>query len=83
MKIKLIAIGNSKGVRIPSAILKQCNVGEQVELDVEDDRIILKSIKNKPRAGWNESFKLMHENKDDILLIGEALDMEFKDWIWK
>lgn len=83
MKINLVAVGNSKGIRIPSAILKQCNIENQVELEVEKNRIVLKSIKSRPREGWDRAFRLMHERNDDTLLFDKAVDIEVKDWEWK
>ncbi len=78
MKTKLVPIGNSKGVRIPSAILKQCDFENQVELEVDKDKIIIKSVKHMPRRGWEKAFKLMHERKEDLLLIDESIDAEMQ-----
>jgi antitoxin MazE len=83
MKVNLVAVGNSKGIRIPSAILRQCNIENQVELEVEKNRIVLKSIKGRPREGWDRAFRLMHERKDDTLLFDEKVDIKVKNWEWK
>ena len=83
MKTKLISIGNSKGIRIPKVVLQECNIENDVELKVEKDRIIIKPLKQKPRQKWDRAFKLMHERKEDALVIDEALDMEMEDWEWK
>jgi antitoxin MazE len=83
MKASLIPIGNSKGIRIPVAILKQCNIANHVELEVEKDKIILKPIKGSPRKDWDRAFKLMHERKEDVLLIDEKIDTTMEDWQWK
>jgi antitoxin MazE len=83
MKVNLVAIGNSKGIRIPSAILKQCSIENHVELEVEKNRVVLKSIKARPREGWDKAFRLMHERKDDTLLFNEVVDIEANDWEWK
>ena len=40
MKTNLIKIGNSKGVRINSNIIKECEIGSEVELNVVDKKII-------------------------------------------
>ena len=37
MKINLISIGNSKGVRIPLSVIKQCGLGDKLEMRVEND----------------------------------------------
>ena len=42
MRIPIIDIGNSKGIRIPQAILKQAAFGEEVDIEVTDGRITLK-----------------------------------------
>ncbi len=83
MKAKLISIGNSKGVRIPKAILRQCHIENQVELEVKKEGIVIKPIKTRPREGWDKAFKLMHERNEDVLLVDETIDMEMDDWEWK
>ncbi|MEW6739976.1 MAG: AbrB/MazE/SpoVT family DNA-binding domain-containing protein [Nitrospirota bacterium] len=83
MRTNLVSIGNSKGIRIPAAILKQCNIADHVELEVEKDKIILKPVQIKPREKWDEAFKLMHERKEDVLLLNEKIDKEMEDWEWK
>jgi antitoxin component of MazEF toxin-antitoxin module len=42
MRIPIIDIGNSKGIRIPQAILKQTLLGEEVDLEIQAGKIILK-----------------------------------------
>ena len=75
MQMDIIKIGNSKGIRLPQTVLKQCGIESKVELEIQDDCIILKPVKT-PRQGWAEAFKLMHKNNDDTLLIPEELDDE-------
>jgi len=42
MRIQIIDIGNSKGIRIPQAILKQAAFGKEVDIEVTNGRITLK-----------------------------------------
>jgi antitoxin component of MazEF toxin-antitoxin module len=42
MHIPIIEIGNSKGIRIPQAILKQVGFGDEVEMLVNDGKITLR-----------------------------------------
>jgi antitoxin MazE len=83
MKLNIITIGNSKGVRIPSAVLKQCNIVKELDLEVKDNKIILKPVKNKPRDGWGNAFKLMRRRNDDALIIDDALVLDGENWEWK
>ncbi len=81
MNIKIVQIGNSKGIRIPKSVLEDCNIGDSVQLSVEEGRIILNPTK-KPREGWSESFKMMHQKDHDKLLIDDSIDIDHKDWSW-
>ena len=83
MKLNIITIGNSKGIRIPSAVLKQCNIVKELELEIKSNKVILKPVKNKPRDGWNSAFKLMRRRNDDALIIDDALDLDGGNWEWK
>lgn len=82
MKINVVQIGNSKGIRIPKAILDQCEIEQQVELDVRDGHIVLEPVRRTPRTGWDERFRQMAESYDDRLLIDDSLDLESPDWEW-
>ena len=44
MKINLINIGNSKGIRIPQAIIKQYNITESMEMVMMEEGFMLKPI---------------------------------------
>ncbi|MDZ7744491.1 MAG: AbrB/MazE/SpoVT family DNA-binding domain-containing protein [Candidatus Saccharibacteria bacterium] len=43
MRTKIVRIGNSKGIRIPKAILEQTNLGDKVLLEVSNNTIVIKS----------------------------------------
>lgn len=82
MKIDIVAIGNSKGIRIPSSILKQCGLVDQAILRVEDGRIILE--RPGARTGWSEAFAEMSAAGDDQLLLPEhsLTNFDQEDWTW-
>jgi antitoxin component of MazEF toxin-antitoxin module len=42
LRIPIVEIGNSKGIRIPQAILKQVSFSEEVEMEVVDGKITLR-----------------------------------------
>ncbi|GAB6156381.1 hypothetical protein JCM17380_51330 [Desulfosporosinus burensis] len=75
MQMDIIKIGNSKGIRLPLAVLKQCGIDTKVELEIKDNCIIIKPVIT-PRQGWAKAFELMHKNNDDSLLIPEEIDNE-------
>ncbi len=64
MKLQVVEIGNSKGVRIPKAILKQVKFDKEVELDVAEGQIVLKRIYDPNRVFGFETIAKM----DDLTL---------------
>ena len=82
MKVSIVAVGNSKGIRIPKSILEQCNFDKEAELAVENNKIVLRPVRGKRRNGWDKAFKLMHERKEDAMLLDDSLDIEMKNWEW-
>ena len=84
MKARIIRIGNSQGIRIPKPLLEQSGLGDQVELEVQPDQIIIRRAR-RPREGWTQAFEAMAAKGDDELLDvhgagGSEWDRE--EWEW-
>ena len=86
MRTKVIKIGNSRGVRIPKSFIEQSGLDDEVELEIRNDQIIIRSISTKKREGWDILFKKMAQNKDDILLYSDTLVVQTiwdkDEWVW-
>jgi antitoxin MazE len=84
MRVRIIKIGNSQGIRIPKLFLEQTKLGEEVELEAQDDQIVIRPI-SYPRQGWEEAFQAMVERGDDQLLdenlIGQT-KWDQEEWEW-
>jgi antitoxin component of MazEF toxin-antitoxin module len=50
VRIPIISIGNSRGIRIPQAVLKQVGFGEEVEMFVSEGKLTLKRCIDPNRA---------------------------------
>lgn len=82
MKTQIIQIGNSQGIRIPKVLLEDSRIVSDVDLELHPDGILIRNAQ-KPRTGWDETFKLMAENEDDELLDRHAsTKFEKKEWQW-
>lgn len=81
MILPVVRIGNSKGIRIPKAILEQCRITDQVDVEVHKENITLKRHK-KPREGWAEQMKKMRRRGEDDLLIPDNVDLDSEGWEW-
>ena len=85
MKAAIIKIGNSRGIRIPKPIFEHCCFGDEVELEVENDRLIVRS-RSKPRANWEAAFREMSKKRDDVLeseVETMSNDWDATEWEWK
>jgi antitoxin MazE len=85
LKIRLVKIGNSQGIRIPKVLLEQVGLTQDIELEVQTDQLILRAARH-PREGWEEQFRQMAHNGDDSLLdpdmrTGSSWDDE--EWTWE
>lgn len=81
MKTKIVPIGNSKGIRIPKVLLKECNIEDQVEILRVGEKLVIKSVVSSPRRGWDEAFRLMRDMAEDAPLLDEGVeDLEAFDW---
>ncbi len=64
MRIPIINIGNSKGIRIPQAILKQVSFSGEIDLEIDNGRIVLNRSNSPDIVPDFESIP----NMDDITI---------------
>ena len=83
MNINVISIGNSKGIRIPKAILEQCNITDKVDLEIVNQEIKIKAFPRQPRDGWEKSIKKAVQKGTPELLFPDNLDNDHEDLEWK
>ncbi|MGA2114212.1 MAG: AbrB/MazE/SpoVT family DNA-binding domain-containing protein [Bryobacteraceae bacterium] len=83
MKVELVRIGNSRGIRIPKPIIDQCGFGDRVELRVENECLVI-APDRRARQGWEEGFQAAGPAHDDELLLEAVPANEFDgaDWQW-
>ena len=84
MKTSIIRIGKSQGIRIPKLLLERSRLGEEVELEVHKERIIIRSA-SRPRQGWAEKFRSMAKHDDDRLVNGDLTghsSWDKDEWHW-
>ncbi len=75
MLTNIIQVGNSKGVILPSGLLKRLNLStkDAVDIRLEGERIIIKA---SPRKGWEAAAAAMRAAGDDALLIPDVFEDE-------
>jgi len=83
MKVELVRIGNSRGIRIPKPILEQCGLQDTVDLRVENDRLVI-APGHRLREGWEEAFCAAGPSINDEVLLDTLPPNQFdqEDWRW-
>ncbi len=79
---RIVRIGNSRGIRVPKALLDVADLPEEVVLEAETGRLVVTAAR-ATRAGWAEAAERMHAAGDDPLLDqppANAFDDE--EWEW-
>ncbi len=85
MKARIVRIGNSQGVRIPKPLLEQAGLGDEVTIEAEGNRLVIRAAR-APRDGWAEAFAAMAAAGDDRLLDASAMPAtawEAREWQWR
>jgi len=62
--IKLISIGNSKGIRLPKVLLQKYGWSDSLVLEETDEGIYLYS-KEKNKLSWQETYRAMAAEDED------------------
>lgn len=81
--IKLVPIGNSKGIRIPKALLEKYGLTNSLLLEETDNGLLLRK-KDDDKFSWDDTYKAMAAEKEDWEDFDETLadgleDEDFDD----
>ena len=68
--LKIVRIGNSRGVRLPAPLLAHYRIKNEVSVEQRPEGILLKSVKDD-RFSWEETAKAMAVDQS-----GEFTDLE-------
>ena len=82
MKTRLVRIGNSRGVRLPKAIIAQAGLTEEVELGVRDGAVVIARV-TSARSGWANAASQMRQRDEDRLLDPSTpTRFDKEEWEW-
>ena len=82
MKIRLVQIGNSRGVRLPKPVIEEVGLNDEVELQIRDGAVVIRPLR-APRAGWADAARALRNSSGDILLDPPTpTHFDEEDWEW-
>ncbi|MBU1171519.1 MAG: AbrB/MazE/SpoVT family DNA-binding domain-containing protein [Proteobacteria bacterium] len=62
--VKLVAIGNSKGVRIPKALLQKYGLKNSLIMEETDKGLLLRN-NEESKLSWEDTYKIMADEKEN------------------
>ena len=82
-RTRIVQIGNSKGIRVPKMLLEHAQLPDEVELQAEHGRLIVRAAR-AARSGWADAAKSMRARGDDRLLdAATSSQFDEKEWQWR
>jgi antitoxin MazE len=81
--VRIVKIGNSRGIRIPRTLLDEANRPDEVEVHAQPGRRVVRAARH-PRGAWAAAAKCMRTYSDDRLL-DESTPTGFERdaWEWR
>jgi antitoxin MazE len=64
IELKVVQIGNSRGVRLPKAVLERYEIKDALVLEAREEGLLLRGKKDK-RLTWEETYRAAAREKED------------------
>ena len=81
IELKVVAIGNSRGVRLPKAVLDKYAIKGELVLEERAEGLLLRSKSDK-RLSWEDTFREMAKEREDWsdldATMADGLDLQSK-----
>lgn len=81
IELKVVAIGNSRGVRLPKTVLDKYAIKGELVLEERSEGLLLRNKRDK-RLSWEDTFKETAREREDWsdfdATVADGLDQESK-----
>ena len=74
-------IGNSRGVRLPKALIEQVGLDDDIELCVEGNRVVITAA-SPPRSGWADAARRLGVESRELLDAPSPTRFDEDEWQW-
>jgi len=81
VEIKVVPIGNSRGVRLPKAVLAKYAIQDSLVMEEREDGLLLRG-KHDKRLSWEATYKEMASAHEDWSDMDSALHDGIKKESW-
>ena len=77
MTVKLIEVGNSKGLRLPKNLVNKYKLDLGIVLEEKEEGILIKPVKKDKKLSWDDTYREMANEKEEW----DDLDITVEDGI--
>lgn len=81
MKSMLVRIGNSRGIRLPKALIDEAGLTGEVDIHAEPGRITVTPLQS-PRRGWAEAAAAAAHRPTALLDEPVPTRFDEQEWEW-
>jgi antitoxin MazE len=64
IELKIVPIGNSRGVRLPKEIIERYAIEDTIVLEAHEETLVFRN-KGDKRLSWEDTFKAMARERED------------------
>ena len=64
IELKVVPIGNSRGVRLPKEIIERYAIEDTIVLEAHEETLVFRN-KGDKRLSWEDTFKAMAQERED------------------
>src|SRR5438477_1267590 len=64
VELKIVPIGNSRGVRLPKEIIERYAIEDSIVLEAHEETLVFRNKRDK-RLSWEDTFKAMAREREN------------------
>jgi len=80
IRTRIVRVRSSRGIRIPKVVLERLDIGPDVEVAVQSDRLVIRAAR-RPREGWAKRFAIA-DQRDDRMRKETSDPWDVREWKW-
>ncbi len=77
--VKLVSVGNSKGIRIPKSLIQKYGLSENLLLEETEEGLLIRH-KNEDKLSWEETYKSMADEQESWDDFDDAVADGLEEW---
>ena len=82
MRMRLVQIGNSRGLRLPKVLLEEVGLVDDVEVRARPGQLVITPV-TSARTGWKAAAKRLAAAESGLLDGATTTRFDAEEWEWR